>query len=180
MKVQVEKSDDSVISLIFASENKEIVDIDQILVDTNINFIKLVISLGLPVDFNFKNRDNIRLYTNEFIHTFVEFIKNRNRSEKLYIYSNISSKDDFRNKLVRKLKTMFGFNLLELQFDMNALYNKLEIGDCDVVTTVECFLNSDRKCKSYRYIKRYFEKNGYKFLNDTYFKDFTNKLCLFI
>jgi DNA polymerase III epsilon subunit-like protein len=26
----------------------------------------------------------------------------------------------------------------------------------------------------------YFEKHGFKFLNDVYFKDFTNKLCLFI
>jgi hypothetical protein len=180
MNIQREKIDDLVVSLIFEHRNQEIIDIDEIFKQTNRNFAKLLDTLGIKVDFNFKKRDNVRLYTNEFIETFVEFIKNRNRSEKLSIYSNILTKDDFRNRLVKKLKTMFGFNILETYDDMTVLYNRLEENECETVTLVENFLNKERKCKSFKHVKKYFEKHGYKFLNDTYFKDFTNKLCLFI
>lgn len=180
MNIQKEKIDDIVVSLIFESRNQEIVDIDDIFKETNKNFAKLLINLGLEVDFNFKNRDNTRLYTNEFIQTFIEFIKNRQRSEKLCIYSNILTKDDFRNRLVKKLRTIFGFSILESYIDMTTLYENLQKSDCATVSMIENFLNTPRKCKSFKYIKKYFEKHGYKFLNDTYFKDFTNKLCLFI
>lgn len=180
MNIQKEKVNDIVVSLIFERTNQEIVDIDEIFKETNRNFAKLLISLGLEVDFNFKNKDNTRLYTNEFIQTFVEFIKNRERKEKICIYSNFLTKDDFRNRLVKKLKTIFGFNILESCMDMTSLYENMQQGDCATITMVENFLNSPKKCKSYKHIKKYFEKHGYKFLNDTYFKDFTNKLCLFV
>lgn len=180
MNIQREKIDDIVVSLIFERTNQELIDIDDIFKETNKNFAKLLISLGLEIDFNFKKRDNTRLYTNEFIQTFVEFIKNRERKEKLCIYSNILTKDEFRNRLVKKLRTIFGFSILESCVDMTSLYENLQKGDCVTTTMVENFLNSPKKCKSYKHIKKYFEKHGYNFLNDTYFQDFTNKLCLFV
>ena len=180
MNIEREKIDDDVISLIFQSRNQEIIDIDEIFKQTNRNFAKLLTSLHIKVDFNFKNKDNCRLYTHEFIQTFVEYIKNRSRSEKLSIYSNSLTKDSFRNRLVKRLKTMFGFNILETYEDLTILFDKLENRDCETVTMVDNFLNLPRKCKSFKHVKKYFEKHGYKFLNDTYFKDFTNKLCLFI
>jgi hypothetical protein len=101
MNIQREKIDDTVVSIVFESKNQELLDIDNIFVQTNRNFAKLLTSLGITIDFDFKKRDNVRLYTNEFIQTFVEFIKNRTRSEKLSIYSNLLKKDAFRNRLVR-------------------------------------------------------------------------------
>jgi hypothetical protein len=180
MNIQREKINDTVVSIVFESKNQELLDIDDIFVQTNRNFAKLLTSLGIIIDFDFKKRDNVRLYTNEFIQTFVEFIKNRTRTEKLSIYSNLLTKDAFRNRLVRKLKTMFGFNVLETHEDLTILFERLENKECAAVFMVESFLNLERKCKSFKYIKKYFEKHGFKFLNDVYFKDFTNKLCLFI
>jgi hypothetical protein len=180
MSVLREKINDDIVSIIFESKNKEIIDIDQIFKDTNRNFAKLLDELGLKVDFDFKKSDNKKLYTHEFIKTFMEYIKNRSRTEKILIYSNMLSKDDFRNRLVKKLKTIFGFNLMESYEDMNIFYENIEKQDCLTMTSLDIFLNETRKCKSFKSIKKYFEKNGLTYLNDTYFKDFTNKLCLFI
>jgi hypothetical protein len=180
MPVNLENIENYVTSMIFESRNQEILDIDEIFKQTNRNFAKLLTSLSMEVDFNFKNKNNVRLYTNEFIQTFVEFIKSRKRTEKLNIYSNILTKDAFRNRLVKKLKTMFGFNILETCHDMTTIFDNFQNGDCETVTMIENFLNQPRKCKSYKHVKKYFEKHGYKFLNDSYFQDFTNKLCLFV
>lgn len=180
MQTHREKIDDIVVSIVFENKNKELFDIDEIFKETNKNFVKFLNSLSIVVDFDFKKGDNRKLYTNEFIKTFVEFIKNRERSEKLYFFSNILTKDDFRNRLLSKLKTIFGFNVLESYDDLTTFYEKLKLVDCNAVTELDTFFLQDRKCKSLKSMKKYFEKHGYVYLNDVYFNDFANKLCLFI
>jgi hypothetical protein len=97
------------VSLIFEKENKEMVDIDYIFKKTNDNFCVYLNNLSLPINFDFRNRDNKKIYMNEFIKTFTHYVKFRENKEKLYFYSNILTKDDFRNKLVLKLKTVLLF-----------------------------------------------------------------------
>lgn len=180
MNLSIEKINNDIVSVIFKSYNREILDIDTIFKQTNQNFTKLLDDLGLIVDFDFKKTNNKKLYTHEFIKTFMEYIKNRSRTEKLLIYSNTLTKDDFRNKLVKKLKAIFGFNVMESVEDMSVFYKKIKNQDCLTMTSLDMFLNQNKKCKSFKSISKYFEKNGLTYLNDTYFKDFTNKLCLFI
>lgn len=180
MNVIKEKVGDSIVSIVFESKNREFIDIDEIFRDTNKNFAVLLKSMSLNVDFDFNKVHNKRLYTHEFIRTFMEYIKNRTRSEKIIIFSNVLTKDVFRNRLVKKLKTIFGFIILESYEDMNVLYDNIIKRDCLTITAVDNILESARKCKSFKNIVNYFEKNGLSYLNDVYFKDFTNKLCLFV
>jgi|694.fasta_scaffold00065_33 hypothetical protein len=167
------------VSLIFEKENKEMVDIDYIFKKTNDNFCVYLNNLSLPINFDFRNRDNKKIYMNEFIKTFTHYVKFRENKEKLYFYSNILTKDDFRNKLVLKLKTLFGITILEDYKSLENISTLMEIGCCDTVTKIINFLNQERKVKSFKQIKKYLEKNGFVYLNDVYFNDFSNKLRLF-
>jgi hypothetical protein len=172
-------TNNSTISLIFEKENKEIVDIDYIFKKTNDNFCIYLNNLSLPITFDFKNRDNKKIYMNEFIKTFTHYVKFRENKEKLYFYSNPLTKDDFRNKLILKLKTLFGITILQDYKNLENIATLLEIGCCETVTKLINFLNEERKIKSFKQIKKYLEKNGFVYLNDVYFNDFSNKLRLF-
>jgi len=172
-------TNNSTISLIFEKENKEIVDIDYIFKKTNDNFSIYLNNLSLPVTFDFKNRDNKKIYMNEFIKTFTHYVKFRENKEKLYFYSNPLTKDEFRNKLILKLKTLFGITILQEYKSLENIATLLEIGCCETVTKLINFLNEERKTKSFKQIKKYLEKHGFVYLNDVYFNDFSNKLCLF-
>ena len=172
-------TNNSTISLIFEKENKEILDIDYIFKKTNDNFCIYLNNLALPITFDFKNRDNKKIYMNEFIKTFTHHIKFRENKEKLYFYNNPLTKDDFRNNLVLKLKTLFGVSIIQEYKSIESFSTLIEIGCCETITKLHILFNEERKVKSFKQIKKYLKKSGFIYLNDVYFIDFSNKLSLF-
>jgi hypothetical protein len=180
MNIEKEVLESVVVSIVFEDSNKELLDIDEIFKKTNREFPEMLKNLNLDISFDFSNRDIKKLYTTQFLLTFVEYIKNRNRTEKLYLFSNQLTKDAFRNRLIHKLKTIFGFTVLEQIKDLNEIFEKITESDCETVSHVELFLNTERKLKSLKQIKKYLNKNGLTYLNDVYFNELSNKLCLFV
>jgi hypothetical protein len=180
MNIEKEVLESIVVSIVFEDSNKELLDIDEIFKKTNKEFPEMLKSLNLEISFDFSNRDIKKLYTTKFLLTFIEYIKTRQRTEKLYLFSNQLTKDTFRNRLIHKLKTIFGFTVFEQLCELNDIFQKISESDCETSEKVELFLNTERKLKSLKQIKKYLDKNGLTYLNDVYFNELSNKLCLFV
>ena len=162
------------------SFNDELLDIDHLFKLTNKKFVTLLKDLKLEADFDFTNRDNKKLYTHTFIHTVMEYLKNRDESTKLYFYSNTLTKDLFRNQLIRKVKTIFGFTIHQGLLSLDELCEQLQIGNSQHCSEIKVLFAEDRKPKSFKHIKTHMDKMGLTFLSDQYFKDINNKLQIYI
>ena len=178
MNVTFEASD-NIHKLIFPeSFDDEILDIDHIFKLTNDRFVDVLDGLNLKADFDFSNRDNKKLYTHSFILTLMEYLKNREEKTKLYFYSNTLTKDPFRNRLIKKIKTIFGFTIYEDVIALEDLLHYLQIGHSGHCTKIRAFLDTDRKPKSFKHIKKYMDQLDLSYLSDQYFQDINNKLRL--
>jgi hypothetical protein len=165
-------------SVIFPDLNKELFDIDEIFKITNYNFIQTLSILGLTLDFNFNDKNNKKLYTNEFIKTICDFLKNKESSNKIYFYSNVLTKDEFRNKLIRKIKSIFGLKILEDHLTLTEFSSLIELNDSDKLPKLEMFLNQECFSKKFKQIKKHLIKMGFIYLNDVYFQDLSNKITI--
>jgi hypothetical protein len=165
-----------VTSIKFPEIKKEMVDIDTIFRETNKTYPILLESLGLITTFDFTKRSYKRLYTHEFIKTFVEFIKNRGEYT-TYFFSDSLTKDPFRNSLIKKLKRIFGVLIWEDFQSISDFSEKLVHMDCGIQTGLELFFNSPHEV-NFRKIKKNLDKEGLTYLHDIYFENVANKLHL--
>ena len=164
----------------FTDLKKELVDIDFIFKNTNKNYNELLQSLGLPISFDLTKRDNKKLYTHTFLKTFMDFIDENRNNYTLYFYSDISTKDKIRNVLINKIKKYFGFLILEEIIDLSTFISKIESNDGNYAPKFLVFLDSEKKPKQFKYIKKYLEKEGLDFLSNKYFENFYNKMMIYI
>jgi len=158
-------------------KNKRIIDIDEIFKDTNNNFTMLLENLGLTVNFDFSKRNNKKLYTHEFIKTFTEFLK-YNQQDFIF-FSNLLTKDKFRNQLLGKVRRIFKINIIEKNFGMENLEYLLKIWNAEIISEFESAFQN-RKPPSFRKISKYLEKEGLIFLNEQYFQEVVNKMIIFV
>jgi len=158
-------------------KNKRIIDIDEIFKDTNNNFTMLLENLGLTVNFDFSKRNNKKLYTHEFIKTFTEFLK-YNQQDFIF-FSNLLTKDKFRNQLLSKIRRIFKINIIEKNFGMENLEYLLKIWNAEIISEFESAFQN-RKPPSFRKISKYLEKEGLIFLNEQYFQEVVNKMIIFV
>ena len=179
MNIEKTLGDVSIISLKFPDIHKELINVDHIFLETNKNFSKYLQNMGLPNSFDFSDSINKKIYTQEFLKAFIEFIKNRDSKNTPYFYSNTLTKDRFRNSLIKKLKSHFGFLIWEDILELSEWVQKLEEGDCGVVTGFETFITSERKHRRLKTIKKRLTAEGLKFMSETYFNDVVNKLNAF-
>jgi hypothetical protein len=96
---------------------------------------------------------------------------------KLYFYSNNLTKDKFRNVLLKKLKTIFGFRVLEDVMDFSEVVEKFEDNDCELIPRLEVFFQNNSRPKTFKHIKKFLEKEGLKNMGD-YFKEVSNKILI--
>lgn len=176
MNVERFFGDTKIISLKFTNLGKELVDVDHIFLDTNKNFSKYLKDIGLAQSFDFSSRNNKKIYTHEFLHTFIEFIKKHDKNYVPYFYSNKLTKDNFRNSLVKKLRSHFGFLIWENVEELSEIYDKLVEGDCGTTTEIETFLSLERKHRRMKTIRKKLDGEGLKFMSETYFNDAINKM----
>lgn len=172
------KTYDKICSLQFPDLKKELVDIDCLFRTANEDFYKLLKELNLDVNFDFKKTANKKLYTHTFIKTITEFLKLKEDGYKPYFYSNLLTKDTFRNNLIKKVKNIFGFLIWEDIYNFNTLSDQLD--SCDVNCKLEGLLHSDKKPKKFSQIKKYLLKEGLTELNDSYFQNLQNKIQIYL
>lgn len=159
--------------VVFHDKSIILIDIDSIFKNTNIHFCELLDNYGLPETFDFTKPINKKLYIHTFLLDICETIKSS--PYKLYFYSNILTKDKFRNTLLKKLKTIFGFNVMEDILEFDTVINLLIDNNCEIVPKLEVFFEKDHKPKTFKHIKRYMGKNGLLAMDD-YFKEISNKM----
>ena len=168
-----------VLSVNTIGEYVSIFDIDMFFKTTNTSFAKLLDDLGLNSTFDFSSRDNKRLYTHEFIKNICDFVKNSKRSiGKFIFYSNILTKDPFRNSIIKKMKSIFGFQIWEEAGDFNDFVGKIDQNDGNTVPKLEVLFDNHKKPKNLKMVKRHLTKMGLSYLNDIYFEDVSNKISI--
>lgn len=165
-------------SIIFHDRYVVFTDIDSLFRETNIYFAKLLKDLFMDVSFDFTNKNNKTIYTHAFLNIVCEHIKNEKLNYKLFFYSNNLTKDPFRNSLLKKIKTIFGFKILEGVMDFSEVIEKIQSEDAELIPKLEIFFNKVEKPKTFKHIKKYMEKTGLKAMNDVYFKDLSNKMMI--
>jgi hypothetical protein len=177
--MRVERIHDPVVSARFQDVKKELIDLDFLFKDANKFFSRYFLDLGVVPDFDFSDTYNKKLYTNEFIRTVCDWMKDRTTEYSTYFYWNNGRDDKFKNSLVKKLKTLFGFKIWEDSVSLDEFITKIEKRDCSTVTGLEVFLDQDNKLKNFKSIRRHLEKTGMNYLQYKYFEDLENKMILF-
>jgi len=75
------------------------------------------------------------------------------------------------------MKKIFGFKFYEGIWT-HSEFLKVIKGNTTTVDAFELFVQEESKPKTFKHIKKYLEKEGYKALTDTYFKDIANKMLI--
>jgi len=160
-------------SIIFHDKGVIFTDIDSIFRETNKEFSNILQCLNMNVSFDFSDKYHKTLY----IHTFLKVILSHIEitQNKLCFYSNKVSKDPFRNSLIKKIKTIFGFKIFEDVHEFSEIVNRLQ--GC-YMAELEVFFDKETKPKTFQHIKKYLEKTGLKMMNDVVFKDIANKMLI--
>lgn len=163
---------------IFVKYNIYIYDIDQLFIKTNKLVAKYLISCGLPLTFDFSKKDNQKIFEHYFLVNLCDFIMENPHNCKMIFYSNTLTKDPFRNKVITKIKKIFGFKIYEGIWTHSEFLNLLKGRYSEVDDKFELFVQEESKPKTFKHIKKFLEKEGFKALNDTYFKDVANKMLV--
>lgn len=177
--MNIEKIQEPISSARFHNHHKELVDLDFLFRDTDKFFARYFLNLGVTPTFDFRDRVNKKLYTNEFIKVICEWIKNRECEYTLYFFYDDSQQDKFRQSLVKKVKTIFGFKIWIENGTLEQFIQKIEDNDCSSLTGLEVFFDEEKTIKNFKHIRNHLEKNGLTYLNDVYFEELSNKMLLF-
>ncbi len=163
---------------IFIKYNIYIYDVDQLFIKTNKMVAKYLISCGLPLTFDFSKKDNQKIFIHYFLVLLCDFIVENPNNTKMIFYSNTLTKDPFRNTVISKIKKIFGVKIWEGVWSHPDFLKVLKGKQTDIIDQFELFVQQESKPKTFKHIKKYLEKEGFKALNDTYFKDITNKMAI--
>lgn len=163
---------------IFVKYNIYIYDIDQLFLKANKAVAQYLINSGLPILFDFSDKDHKNIYMHYFLVTLCDFIVENPHNCKMIFYSNMLTKDPFRNDLIKKIKKIFGFKIWEGIWEHMEFLDILKSKDINIIDQFELYIQSETKPKSFKHIKKYLEKEGFKALNDTYFQDIANKMIV--
>lgn len=164
---------------IYTKHNIYIYDIDQLFIKTNKMVARYLINMGLPLTFDFSKKDNQNIFIHYFLVVLCDFIVENPKQRKMIFYSNTLTKDPFRNKVIGKVKKIFGFKIWEGVWTHHEFLRILDFNkSVEVIDQFELFLQQESQPKSFRHIKKFLEKEGFKALNDTYFKDIVNKMAI--
>ena len=180
MNIEVVMNDAVDMSMVaFHDHQTLLIDIDFLFKDTNSYYSNILTSMYLTPEYDFSCSWDKSLYTHAFIITICEYIKKNSSPYKVCFYSYNGIKDTFRNKLISKVKKIFGFKILERDESFSDFAQKIEMRDASVIQMLEVFFAQTTKPKTFKYIKRYTKQHGLKTLKDEYFKDIANKMILF-
>ena len=164
-------------NIIFHDDRIIFTDIDTLFRETNIFFAKILKGMFIDITFDFSQKYNRTIYKHAFLKIICSHIQSQELNYKLYFFSNNLTKDKFRNTLLKKLKTIFGFKVLEDVMDFSEVIQKIENNDCELIPRLQLFLQKDTRPKTFKHIKRYLENEGLKDMGE-YFKEVSNKMLI--
>ena len=170
-------SEENYTKIIFHDDRIIFADIDTLFRETNIHFAKILRGMFIDVTFDFSVKYNRSIYKHAFLKTVCEHISSQEFNYRLCFYSNSLTKDKFRNTLLKKLKTIFGFKVLEDVMDFSEIIEKIENKDCELIPRLQLFFQKDTKPKTFKHIVKYLDKEGLKDMGD-YFKEVSSKLLI--
>jgi hypothetical protein len=81
--------------------------------------------------------------------------------------------------LVKKLKSIFGFQIIDLPIEFSQLIEKYTTNDSYIKPIIDVSLSTSSTMKSMKKIKKFFENNGLIALNEKYLDNPTHKIKLF-
>jgi hypothetical protein len=158
--------------------NIYIVDIDELFTRTNTTVAQYLENTGLPLSFDFSNKFNKDIYTHYFLNIITEMLRTETCSSKLVFYNNTITKDVFRNKLIQKLRRIFGFKIWDGVWESYVFQSMVRTNDIKIIDQFELFVQKETKPKTFKHIKKYLEKEGLKAMSDTYFRDVVSKMTV--
>lgn len=161
---------------VFKKFNIYVIDIDQIFIESNKKTLHYINGLGITLDPS--QKDFKKLFIHFLLTSICNFIITYPYNYKLIFYSDIRTKDEFQNKLIKKIKKIFGFKIWEGESSHMEFLELLKNKDVGIIDAFELFLQNESKPKTFKHIKKYLEQEGFKALNDTYFKDLANKMIV--
>lgn len=162
----------------YTHKNVVIEDIDKMFKLTNGIMGNYCQSVGLPLTFDFKDKNNKALYKNYFIQNICEYIKLYSCNTKTIFYNNLTTKDPFRQRLVEKISRIFGIKIFNGTWDYSTFCTLLQNSDTFTTERLDILINCDCKPKNFKHIKKYLEKEGLTNLNDSYFKELSNIMTI--
>lgn len=133
---------------------------------------------GIPLSFNFNNKNNKALYKNYFIYNICELIKNYSNKQKTIFYNDITAIDPFRQKLVNKMRQILGIKVFSGTWNYSDFCTLLKTNDTFCTEQLDILIECDCKPKSFKHIKKYLEKEGLIYLNDSYFEELSNMMTI--
>ena len=162
----------------FTHKNVVIEDIDNTFKLTNKSISLYCKQVGLPLTFDFRDKNNRAIYKNYFILHICEFIKQYSCNRRTIFYNNLTSKDPFRQKLVEKIRRIFGIKVFHGTWDYSTFCDLLKTSDTFLTEQMDILINCDCKPKNFKHIKKYLEKEGLYHLNDIYFQELANMMTI--
>lgn len=170
-------SEENYTKIIVHDDRIVFIDIDTLFRETNIFFAKILRGMFIDVTFDFSKKYNRIIYKHAFLQTVCDYISSQELNYRLCFYSNNLTKDKFRNTLLRKLKTIFGFKIFEDVMDFSEIVEKFENNDCELIPKFQILFQKNTRPKTFKHIKKYLDKEGLKDMG-SYFQDVSNKLLI--
>jgi hypothetical protein len=163
---------------LFRKYNIYIQDLDEFFIQSNKMYYEYIKSMGLQI--NLESKDHQKIYFHYFLTNLCEYLKNNPHNCKIIYYSNNWSRiwqDKIQKTIISKIQTIFGIKVWEddMPIDVFLTFLKSETFSID---EFETFIRKETKPKTFKHIKKYLEKEGFKALSDTYFKDISNKMII--
>ena len=160
---------------IFQKYNIYIQDLDLFFQQTNKMYYGYITNMGLVI--NLKKRDHQKIYFHYFLVNLCEFLKNNPHNCKIIYYSNNWTRifqDKFQKTILNKIQKIFGIKIWEDDKPIEDFLLSIKFVDSDI-DQFETFIRSETRPKTFKHIKKYLEREGFKALSDTYFKDIANR-----
>lgn len=161
---------------LFSKYNIYIQDLDEFFIKTNKMYYGYCSNVGLEI--NLERRDHQKIYFHYFLVNLCEFIKDNPYNCKIIYYSNNWLRlHKFHRNIIKKVKMIFGLKIWEDDMPIENFLENLRLANPDI-DKFETFIRSNTKSKTFKYIKKYLEREGFKALSDTYFRDVANKMLV--
>lgn len=135
--------------------------------------------MGLTPSFNFTKLYDKRIYTHEFVFAFCEWIKGQPLDYSISFFWDTDMDDKFRTKLVQKVSDIFGFKIWVQSGNIDKLIEEILDEETSTLTSLEIFLNIEKKTPNFKKIRKSLDKMGLTYLTDVYFEELTNKALIF-
>ena len=161
---------------LFKKYNIYIQDLDLFFQQTNKMYYGYITNMGLEM--NLEKRDHQKIYFHYFLVNLCEFLKDNPYDCKIIYYSNNWMRiHKFHRNIISKIQKIFGIKIWEDDMPLESFLIDLKQWGNNA-DEFETFVRSETKPKTFKHIKKYLEKEGFKALSDTYFKEISNKMII--